>query len=82
MMLLLIYVSAGCVLVWLLVRWAEPRLAFFPTRGSAGKSASCGTSFRPAGVVMYGRPPLGKEDLAALAGGLEQSCIRPVGAVG
>src|SRR5271166_6596702 len=28
--------------------------------------------------VMYGRPPLGKENLAASAMGLEQSCIRPV----
>ena len=33
-------------------------------------------------AVMYGRPPLGKENLAASASGLEQSCIRPVGAVG
>jgi hypothetical protein len=33
-------------------------------------------------VVMYGRPPLGKENLAASAMGLEQSCIRPVDAVG
>jgi hypothetical protein len=33
-------------------------------------------------IVMYGRPPLGKENLAALASGLERSCIRPVGAVG
>jgi fermentation-respiration switch protein FrsA (DUF1100 family) len=24
---------AGCVLLWLLVRWMEPRLAFFPTAG-------------------------------------------------
>jgi hypothetical protein len=28
--------------------------------------------------VMYGRPPLGKENLAVLASGLERSCIRPV----
>jgi hypothetical protein len=32
--------------------------------------------------VMYGRPPLGKEFLAAVAGSLERSCIRPVYAVG
>src|SRR5438034_9683063 len=31
---------------------------------------------------MYGRPSLGKENLAGLAGGLERSCIRPVDAVG
>jgi hypothetical protein len=32
----------------------------------------------PHHAVMYGRPPLGKEFLAAVAFGLERSCIRPV----
>jgi hypothetical protein len=32
--------------------------------------------------VMYGRPPLGKGNLARAALGLERSCIRPVAAVG
>jgi uncharacterized protein len=45
MMLLLIYVFAGCVLMWLLVRWAEPRLAFFPTRGELETPRDLGVPF-------------------------------------
>jgi len=31
---------------------------------------------------MYGRPPFGKKRFRRRHGGLERSCIRPVGAVG
>jgi len=45
MMLLSIYVIAGCAVAWLLVRWAEPRLAFFPTRGEAETPRTLGVPF-------------------------------------
>jgi len=45
MMLLLVYVLAGGVLISLLVRWAEPRLAFFPTRGESATPREFGVPF-------------------------------------
>jgi len=44
-MLLSVYVLAGCVLIWLLVRWAEPRLAFFPTTGELETPRDFGVAF-------------------------------------
>jgi uncharacterized protein len=45
MMLLSVYALAGCVLLWLLVRWAEPRLAFFPTAGESETPRDFGVPF-------------------------------------
>ena len=45
MILLSIYVLAAGVLVWLLVRWLEPRLAFFPTQGESETPRSSGVPF-------------------------------------
>jgi uncharacterized protein len=45
MMLLSIYVVAACALMWLLVRWLEPRLAFFPTQGESETPRSSGVAF-------------------------------------
>ena len=47
MTLLSVYVFAGCVLMWLLVRWAEPRLAFFPTTGESETPRDFGVPFDP-----------------------------------
>jgi len=45
-MLLLVYIFAGCLLIcWLLVRWAEPRLAFFPTAGESDTPRDFGVPF-------------------------------------
>ena len=45
-MLLAFYVLAGCVLLmWPLVRWAEPRLAFFPTPGESETPRDSGVPF-------------------------------------
>jgi fermentation-respiration switch protein FrsA (DUF1100 family) len=45
-MLLLLYALAGsALLMWLLVRWAEPRLAFFPTRGESETPRDSGVPF-------------------------------------
>jgi len=45
-MLLLVYALAGsCILAWLFVRWAEPRLAFFPTTGESDTPRDFGVPF-------------------------------------
>jgi len=45
-MLLLVYaLVASCILTWLLVRWAEPRLAFFPTTGELETPRDFGVAF-------------------------------------
>jgi fermentation-respiration switch protein FrsA (DUF1100 family) len=45
-MLLALYVLLGCVLLmWPLVRWAEPRLAFFPTPGESETPRDSGVPF-------------------------------------
>ncbi|MFL6280351.1 MAG: alpha/beta hydrolase [Vicinamibacterales bacterium] len=45
-MVLLLYALAGAaLLMWLLVRWAEPRLAFFPTRGESETPRDSGVPF-------------------------------------
>ena len=50
-MLLLLYVLVGCVLLmWLLVRWAEPRIAFFPARGESETPRDFGVSFDAATI--------------------------------
>jgi fermentation-respiration switch protein FrsA (DUF1100 family) len=45
MLLLSVYILAGCLLIWLLVRWAEPRLAFFPTTGESDTPRDFGVPF-------------------------------------
>lgn len=45
-MLLFVYaLVACCILAWLLVRWAEPRLAFFPTTGELETPRDFGVPF-------------------------------------
>ena len=45
-MLLFVYaLVACCILAWLLVRWAEPRLAFFPTTGELETPRDFGVAF-------------------------------------
>jgi uncharacterized protein len=45
-MLLLVYaLVACCILAWFLVRWAEPRLAFFPTTGELETPRDFGVAF-------------------------------------
>jgi fermentation-respiration switch protein FrsA (DUF1100 family) len=47
MMLLLIAVVAASALMLLLVRWIEPRFAFFPTRGESETPRDFGVPFEP-----------------------------------
>lgn len=44
---LLISLLAACALMLLLVRWIEPRLAFFPTRGESETPRDWGVPFEP-----------------------------------
>lgn len=46
MILLSVYTLVGCcILAWFLVRWAEPRLAFFPTPGESETPRDFGVQF-------------------------------------
>ena len=45
MLLLAFSLLAGCVLLWLLVRWIEPRFAFFPTAGESETPQDFGVPF-------------------------------------
>src|SRR6476659_2509460 len=50
-MLLSLYVLVGCVLLmWPLVRWMEPRLAFFPTPGESETPRDFGVQFDAATI--------------------------------